>query len=244
MRKGFYFLVSMLVLSLAVGSANAAIWYSQNFDGLQDGDMAGQDGWEIVPDAFSAGLASLTVQSDVVNGASGKALKAEAGQEIWRVFSPVHTGQQFLIIYFRKEDASSDNTLHIYLGKETPEWAAGPVLRIGSQSGDPTQVGAHDGGTVMPVAPFVVGQWHKIRVAVDYDALTYNAYMDGNLIAEGFHFRQDTHDALGWLMLGFDSGVGVLGYYDDIILGDGDGENVTAVDSDGKIATTWGELKK
>ena len=29
-----------------------------------------------------------------------------------------------------------------------------------------------------------------------------------------------------------------------IILGDGDGANVAAVDSEGKLATTWGELKR
>jgi hypothetical protein len=205
--------------------------------------MAGQDGWELTSD-MTADIASPTVQSAVANGGSGKALKAEAGQEIRRHFDPVHTGEQFLIIYFNKADDSGDNTLHLYLGKDVHEWAAGPVIRIGAQSGDPTQVGAHDGGTVMPVAPFVIGQWHKIRIVVDYDALTYDAYMDGDQIAAGFHFRQDVHDALGWLMVGFDSGVGLLGYYDDIILGDGDGANVTAVDSEDKLATTWGGLKQ
>ncbi len=223
-------------------SVQAAIWYSQNFDGLADGDMAGQDDWELITD-MAAGIASPTVQSAVVHGSSGKALRAEAAQEVRRHFDPVHAGQQFLIIYFRKEDASSDNTLHLYMGKDAHEWSAGPVIRIGAQSGDPTQVGAHDGGTVTPVAPFVIGQWHKIRVAVDYDTLTYNAYLDGDLIAEGFHFRTDTHDALGWLMIGFDSGVGLQGYYDDIIMGDGTGENITAVDSSGKLATTWASVK-
>lgn len=243
MRKVFCSLILTLVLSLVVGSANAAIWYSQNFDGLADGDMAGQDGWELTTD-MTADIASLTVQSAVVHGSSGKALQVEAGQEIRRHFDPVHTGEQFLIIYFNKADANSGNTLHLYLGKDVHEWSAGPVIRIGDQSGDPTQVGAHDGGGITPVAPFVIGQWHKIRIVVNYDTLTYNAYLDGDLIAGDFHFRKDVHDALGWLMIGFDSGVGLLGYYDDIIIGDGDGENVTAVDSDGKIATTWGELKK
>jgi hypothetical protein len=228
MGKVLFSLISVLILSLAIGSADAAIWYSQNFDGLADGDMAGQDGWELTSD-MTADIASPTVQSAVVNGGSGKALQVEAGQEIRRHFDPVHTGEQFLIIYFNKADDSADNTLHIYLGKDVH---------------DPTQVGAHDGGTVMPVAPFVIGQWHEIRVVVDYSALTYDAYMDDALIAEGFHFRQDVHDALGWLMIGFDSGVGLLGYYDDIILGDGDGANVTAVDSEDKLATTWGELKQ
>jgi len=242
MRKVFFSLVSVFILSLAIGSADAAVWYSQNFNGLADGEMAGQDGWELTTD-MTADIASPTVQSAVTRGGSGKALKVEAGQEIRRHFEPLHTGKQFLIIYFRKEDDIDGNTLHIYLGKDVHEWSAGPVIRIGAQSGDPKQVGAHDGGGISPVAPFVVGQWHEIRIAVDYDVLTYNAYLDDDLIAEGFHFRKDVHDALGWLMIGFDSGEGVLGYYDDIVLGSGDGSNVTAVDSESKLATTWGELK-
>jgi hypothetical protein len=245
MRKSFWRVASLaLVLSLVVCNANAAIWYRQNFDNLADGDMAGQDGWQIITADMAENIASPTVQSAVVHGTSGKALKVEAGQEVMRHFDPLHTGDQFLIIYFRKEDASDDNTLHIYMGKDVHEWPAGPVLRIGSQSGDPGQVGAHDGGDVKPVAAFVPGQWHKIRIAVSYDALNYNAYLDGDLIAEDFKFRKDAHDALGWLMIGFDAGVGVLGYYDDIIMGDGDGADVTAVDSEGKLATTWAALKR
>lgn len=244
MKKTLCSLSFILVMAFVVYSAQAAIWYSQNFDGLANGDMAGQDGWDLITADMAEGISSPTVQSAVVHGSSGKALKVEAAQEVMKHFDPMHTGQQFLIIYFRKEDASADNTLHIYMGKEVHEWPAGPVLRIGAQSGDPTQVGAHDGGTVYPVAPFVIGQWHQIRVAVDYDTLTYNAYLDGNLIAEGYKFRQDYHDALGWLMIGFDAGVGVLGYYDDIIMGDGDGSNVTAVDSEGKLSTTWADLKR
>ena len=242
MRKVLFSLVSILVFSLAIGSANAAVWYSQDFDGLADGEMAGQDGWELTTD-MTAEIASITVQSAVVSGGSGKALQVDAGQEIRRHFEPLHTGEQFLIINFLKTDDSEDNTLHVYLGKDVHEWSAGPVIRIGAQSGDPTQVGAHDGSPISPVAPFVVGQWQELRIVVNYDTLTYNAYLDGDPIAEGFHFRKDVHDALGWMMIGFDSGVGTLGYYDNIILGDGDGMNVTAVDSESKLATTWGELK-
>ncbi len=244
MRKSFWFLSFALVLSFMVCSAQAAIWYSQNFNSLADGDMAGQDGWELITD-IDADVGSPTVQSDVVHGASGKALKVEANQEVRRHFDPVYTGEQFLILYFRKEDASSDNTLHIYIGKDEHEWSAGPVLRVGSQSGgDPDKVGAHNGGDRMPVATFVPGQWHQVRIAIDYGALNYDFYFDGDLVAEDFKFRKDAHDALGWLMIGFDSGVGLQGYYDDIIMGDGDGANAAAVDSAGKLATTWGELRR
>ncbi|MFC1713218.1 hypothetical protein ACFL6S_06105 [Candidatus Poribacteria bacterium] len=242
MRRFFLFLSFALLSSMIAYSAQAAVWYSQNFDGLADGDVFGQDSWESI-DNLTAGLGSPTVQSAVVHGSSGKALKAEAGQETCRRFDPVHAGQQFLIIYFNKANADPGNTLHLYLGKDVLAWPAGPVIRIGDQSGDPGKVGAHNGGDIMQVATFIPGEWHRIRMVVDYDALSYDAYFDGDLVAEGFAFRSNAHDALGWLMIGFDAGAGVQGYYDDIIMGDGDGANVTAVDSSGKLATTWASVK-
>ncbi len=241
--KRVLFLSFVLLSSMIAYSSQAAIWYSQNFDGLAVGDVIGQDGWESI-DSLTGGLGSLTVQSAVVHGSSGNALKAEAGQEVSRHFDPVHGGKQFLIIYFNKADNDAGNTLHLYLGKDVLAWPAGPVIRIGAQSGDPTKVGVHNGGDIVQAATFVPGQWHKIRIAVDYDALSYNAYFDGDLIAEGFAFRSNDHDALGWVMIGFDSGTGIQGYYDDIIMGDGDGADVTAVDSSGKLATTWASVKQ
>jgi len=245
MRKSFCFLSFALVLSLAVSGAYAAVWYSQNFNNLASGDMAGQDGWDIITEDMATGITSPVVQSAVVHGTSGKALKVEAAQELMRHFDPMHTGEQFLIIHFRKEDASSDNTLHIYLGKDTHEWRAGPVIRIGSQSGgDPDKVGIHNGDNRVPAATFVPGQWHKIRLVANYNTLTYDVYFDDALVADDFNFRNTAHNALGWLMIGFDAGVGVLGYYDNIILGDGDGADVTAVHPESKLATTWAALKR
>ena len=246
MRKGVWFLGFTLALLWVACSAQAAVWYRQNFDSLKDGAIAGQDSWELTAD-LTPDIGSPTVQSAVVHGSSGKALKAEAKQEIRRHFTPVHTGTQFLIIYFRKEDAGTDNTMHIYIGKDVHEWSAGPVIRIGKDSGgDPDKVGAHNGADRKQVATFVPKKWHEVRIVVDYGKLTYNAHFDGKLVAEGFKFRKDAHNALGWLMLGFDAGVGVLGYYDDIIMGDGDGSDVTpsAVYPDDKLSTTWGGLKQ
>jgi hypothetical protein len=244
MRKSVWYLSLALALSLIVCSAHAAVWYSQNFDGLADGDMAGQDGWEIITEDMATDITSPIVQSAVAHGASGKALKVEAAQEVMRHFDPMHTGEQFLIIYFRKEDANSGNTLHIYIGKDTHEWRAGPVLRIGDQSGDPGQVGIHNGDDIAQAAAFVPGQWHRLRVVADFNTLTYDVYFDGTMVADDFNFRNTAHDALGWLMIGFDAGDGVLGYYDDIIMGDGDGMDVAAVHSEGKLATTWATLRR
>jgi len=246
MRRFYCFLSSVLMFLLIVCGANAAVWYSQNFDKLNDGEIAGQDSWEKINAEMAAGIGSLTVQSAVVNGNSGKALKAEAMQEVRRNFTPIHTGTQFVLISFRKEDAGTDNTMHIYIGKDVYEWQAGPVLRIGKDSGgDPNKVGAHDGADRKQIATFIPGKWHQVRIVVHYDQLNYDVYFDGTLSAQGFKFRKDVHDGLGWLMIGFDTGVGVNGYYDDIVMGDGDGSdyNPSAVSPEKKLAVTWGNLK-
>lgn len=52
------------------------------------------------------------------------------------------------------------------------------------------------------------------------------------------------HLALGWLMIGFDAGEGLIGYYDDIMFGEEDQvPNPTAVEPESKLATTWGSLR-
>ena len=43
-------------------------------------------------------------------------------------------------------------------------------------------------------------------------------------------------------MLGFDGGVDLIGYYDDILFGEGDTLPL-AVDAAGKLATTWAGMK-
>jgi hypothetical protein len=43
------------------------------------------------------------------------------------------------------------------MGEVQREWSAGPVIRIGAQSGDPNKVGVHDGDTVKPVGDINTG---------------------------------------------------------------------------------------
>jgi hypothetical protein len=45
------------------------------------------------------------------------------------------------------------------------------------------------------------------------------------------------------MMFGFDRGkVGTIGYYDDVVIGEGN-ELIQAVDPGDKLTTTWGLLK-
>lgn len=240
--------VTVMVVCFYGFASGDEIIYSQNFDGLDDGDITGQDGWESI-DALTAGLGSLLVQGDVTLTGVGKALQAEALHENhikWE--TPVEAGTCYLSIFFRKEDTSSDNTLHIYMGKGALGWSAGAVIRIGAQSGDPEFIGIHDGSdaNIVQADKFVVGEWHHIREVLDVDNTTFDVYLDGEKLGN-YGFRNATHNTIEWLMIGFDAGVDLLGYYDSIEFGTGTGEGAfnraISVEPAGKLVTTWSALK-
>ena len=233
----------MCVWGIASGDE---IIYSQNFDDLDDGDVAGQGGLELIS-ILTPGIGSPTVQSKVA--LKGKAMQVDTFQEVYTAWpEPVETGTCYLSIFFRKEDNFGSNTLHIYMGKGARAWSAGPVIRIGAQSGDPNFIGIHDGSdaNIVQAAKFEVGKWHHIREVVDVDNQTFDVYLDGKKLGN-YKFRNGAHDTIDWLMIGFDEGVGTLGYYDAIEFGLGTGERAfiraTPVESAGKLSTTWGTVK-
>jgi len=235
----------MTIFVLCVGSVatwGQVIHYEQNFDNLKDGDADKQDDWAV---GAPANQPSTKITSKVKHGPVGKSMEVNANQEVIRNFDPkIEKGTHFLSIWFRFENPGvGNNTLHIYMGEEVREWSAGPVLRIGAQSGDPNQVGVHDGNTVKPVGDIKKGQWQHILAVINVDKQTYTVSLDDEVVAKNFSWRNPAnHSALGWLMLGFDGGVGLIGYYDDIVFGEGD-ELPKAVEAVGKLATTWGAMK-
>jgi len=239
------FILLMCVWGIAYGDE---IIYSQNFDELKDGDLVGQDGWNLIT-ALEAGMGSLTVQSKVA--VKGKAAQVDALQEVYKTYpKSVKAGICYLSIFFRKEDKSTSNTIHIYMGQGALAWSAGPVIRIGNDSGgQPDDIGIHDGSDDVRVQPakFVVGKWHHVREVMDVDKRTFDVYLDGKKLGN-YKFRNVAHQFIEWLMIGFDGGVGTLGYYDDIEFGTGTGESAynraVSVESAGKLSITWGELKQ
>ena len=240
--KRFTLITIALMCLCTTGVFAQAIHYEQNFDNLKEGDADGQDEWAV---GAPANQPSTIITSQVKHGPTGKSMEASANQEVIRNFDPIIAdGIHFLSIWFRFENPGGDNTLHIYMGEVIREWAAGPVVRIGAQSGDPNQVGVHDGGTVEPVAPFEKGQWHHLFEVIDVDNQTFTVHLDDKVVANNFAWRNPgSHTGLGWLMLGFDAGNGLIGYYDDIVFGEGD-QLPLSVDASGKLATTWATLKR
>ena len=109
-------------------------------------------------------------------------------------------------------------------------------------------IGIHDGSdaNIVQAAKFEVGKWHHIREVIDVDNLSFEVYLDGKKLGK-YGFRNASHDAIEWLMIGFDEGVGTLGYYDAIEFGLGTGEGAfvraTPVERAGKLSITWGTVK-
>ena len=236
--------VFMLIL-FSISVQGAVIHYEQNFDGLKDGDAEGQDGWAMGPPADDE--TATTITSEVFHGASGKSMQVDPKQVVIRDFDPIiKSGIHFLSLWFRYELRDiTDDKLFIYMGETVREWVAGPTAYIGGHSNDPNKVTVSDGGTDKPVGEDIkVGEWQHFFAIIDVDQQTITVYVDDVLVAENFGWRKPSvHKGIGWLMFGFDRGkVGTIGYYDDVVFGEGD-ELIMAVAPEDKLASTWGYLK-
>jgi hypothetical protein len=75
------------------------------------------------------------------------------------------------------------------------------------------------------------------------DNQKYTVHLDDKVIAKDFSWRNPAnHHGLGWLMLGFDAGSGLIGYCDDIVFGEGDKSPSSVAPLD-KLATTWASIR-
>jgi len=240
------FTVILCVFCLFVSTAQCKVHYAQNFDNLKEGDADGQDGWAMGPPADDE--TATTITSDVKHGDTGKSMQVDPKQVVIRDFNPIiKSGIHFLSLWFRYELRDlTDDKLFIYIGEEIREWAGGPVCYIGGNSGDPNKVTVYNGPTATPVGEDIkLGEWQHFFAVIDVDKQTLDVYVDDELVADDFGWRNPgNHAGIGWLMLGFDRGqAGTIGYYDDIVFGEGDVLIPEAVQPAGKLATTWGRLR-
>ena len=77
---------------------------------------------------------------------------------------------------------------------------------------------------------------------MNIDKQTYSVWVDEKLVADEFAWRNPLHLALGWWMIGFDAGAGLIGYYDEFAFGAGDTYSLDVSPQD-RMTTTWGSLK-
>lgn len=239
-------IIAMCILCLcSIAAQGKIIHYEQNFDDLKEGDADGQDGWAVGDPAPNE--SSTTITSEVKHGPAGKSMKVDPYQVVILDFDPIiRSGVHFLSLWFRYELKDvTDDKLFIYVGEEIREWAGGPVCYVGGNNTDPNKVAVYNGPNPVPVGDDIkVGEWQHFLEVIDVDNQTYSVYVDDVLVAENFGWRNPgNHKALGWLMFGFDRGKGgTIGYYDDVVFGEGDVFFQSVAPGD-KLTTTWGRLR-
>ena len=238
-------LTAFVFIFMFMGISYAEIWYEEDFDDFEDGELADQDEWET---AF--GQQSATVQGDVAFGDTGKSLLLTEGTMVVRQFlsETRRVGIQHVSFHSRKN--SDDNCwMNYYIGGGGIDWGAAAVIWL--LPGVVLQ--AVDGATGTNVGEITMGEWHYFHVVLDFGSKTFDFYVDGEQLADDFGFRGETrghpNPALEYFFFGEDDGENPLVVYvDNISIGTGEGDPVyhpeIAVSSSGKLVTTWAELKE
>lgn len=233
-------LILSLGFLLLASNVLGAVWYTQNFDKLRDGDIVGQDEWQA-----AMGQKTCEIQAKVKHGDTGKSILVTANTMVSRSFKDDHDGTQYVSLYTQREEGAG--TLLFYIGGDTIKWGGAAVFNIGSDG----TINALKGNVGQPVAKGELGQWHHIRAVLDFAKKTYDFYVDSEKVADDFGFRGEggkggVNPSLGWIFFGWDHPEALVGYIDDIEMGDGEGENAgipKAVSPEGKLTTTWACVK-
>ena len=94
-----------LIISLAVLVFNfqvfGATWYIENFDKFKNGDILGQDGWEVVMNQKTS-----RIQGKVKHGDVGKSVLVSEKTMVLRKFKGSNASIQYVSLFVRKDDGS------------------------------------------------------------------------------------------------------------------------------------------
>ena len=230
--------ITLFVVSLVfMGISYAETWYTEDFNDFNDGDVAGQDGWEI-----AHGQASGVIQGNVASGNTGKSILMNEATFVVISFPDAHADTQHVSFNCRK-DSETGWLLH-YIGGGGIKWGGAAVFPFPPG----TALKAIDVGTETEIAELTLGEWNYFHVVLDFNAKTYDFYVDGTQVADNFGFRGQDNPSLDWFAFGWNKAEEPLvAYIDNISAGSGEGDPnppTSAVSSSGKLATTWAELKK
>ena len=233
--------ISLMFMDISYGKP----WYWEDFDDFNDGDVAGQDGWETL-----FGLESATVQGEVAFGDTGKSLLVETGTCVGRHFPDAHAGTQHVSFHFRNDLDINIMLAHCIGGGEA-RWEGAAHFSI---HGLNKKLSAFDGWNHSNIAMIELEKWLHFHVVLDFNSKTYDFYLDGEQVANNFGFRGEAdgmpNPSLDWFLFGKapEAEKPIVAYIDNISIGPGEGDPdmppEMAVSSSGKLATTWAELKR
>ncbi|MDP7281673.1 MAG: hypothetical protein QGG39_17545, partial [Candidatus Poribacteria bacterium] len=189
-----------LIFGLAVLALNfqafGAAWYSENFDKFNDGDIVGQDDWNI-----AMGQKTCQIQGKVKHGEMGKSVLVTEKTMVVRSFKGSNASTQYVSLFARKDDGPGP--LMIYIGGDAIKWGAAAKIDI-KEGGIIT---ANKGNADFPeVVKGKLGQWHHFRLVFDFKKKSYDFYVDGEKVVNAFGFRGEggkggVNPSLGWIFL-------------------------------------------
>ncbi len=189
-----------LIFGLAVLALNfqafGAAWYSENFDKFNDGDIVGQDDWNI-----AMGQKTCQIQGKVKHGEMGKSVLVTEKTMVVRSFKGSNASTQYISLFARKDDGPGP--LMIYIGGDAIKWGAAAKIDI-KEGGIIT---ANKGNADFPeVVKGKLGQWHHFRLVFDFKKKSYDFYVDGEKVVNAFGFRGEggkggVNPSLGWIFL-------------------------------------------
>ena len=246
--------ITLFVISLVfMGVSYAETWYWEDFDDFDDGEIAGQGGWEVAQIASRPELTSSFIQSDVAYGDTGKSVKSVGGTYVIQFFEGERAGIQHIGFYSLKETATSRMRWYIGAAEEIT-WYGSAAFGMGDFPAPAVGIviALEDGKDDAPVGEIELGEWIHYHCVIDFDSERWDLYVDGEQLVDDFKFfgavGPDNPPHLGWMFMGESHPEWPLvAYTDNISVGTGEGDpNMppAAVSSSGKMATTWAELKK
>ncbi|MFC1714211.1 LamG-like jellyroll fold domain-containing protein [Candidatus Poribacteria bacterium] len=236
-----------------------AVFCSLLFSCLSHGNILVQTGFEgddvgSIPqdpeDAWQASGAGFEVSSDVVKE-GGKSLAMVGGGGNQALGVSFDTSSNVITAEFWLYIDGVERSLTVFVQEPNSgltDWAAsGPYL---NWIGDGAR---HYPGAWEDIGEFTSGEWHYIRLVVDLGASSYDIYLGdtvgeahaGTPIGKDLGFRAAIAPPPGKVVFGtYD--LTTPAYVDDLLIYEGNvlPEGIFAVAPEGKLASTWGEVKK
>ncbi len=224
-------ILSLVMFFIIVAGAYSEMWYVQTFEDLNNGPLAGQDGW----------VAGATVQDEFSHGDSGQSINVTGN--ISKALDE-HDGIQYVSFYLMlTEEANMDWKL--YMGDAAQNQAAAMGLNPNNE-----MIHIHGGDEQIPVG-IEPGEWYQFGAVLNFDAKTWNFYFSDMEVPlrEGNGFRNAGSESLMNIWLNIWTAISAGGLYlDDFMIGDGDVIPTSlgpkqAVDTELKLAALWGRIK-